>query len=80
MARAEAENSLSRLLEIHNKLRAASSELERLFVQSSELVDKVLKAEGSRAALLQVTKNMQETQMSFNLQYLRFNIRWSRRT
>src|SRR6476646_2756074 len=68
-ALAEAENSRAKLLEIHNGLREKSSELGRLFLQSSALVDKFAKAIGSQADLLQATKNMQEAQMSFNLQY-----------
>ena len=69
-ALAEAEHNLSKLVEIHNSVREASNELGRLFGQSTALVDKVAKMRGSRADLLQATKNMQETQMSFNLQYL----------
>ncbi len=52
----EAEADLAKLSEIQGRLHAASIELGRLFVQ--------------QGALLQATKAMQETQMSFNLQYL----------
>jgi hypothetical protein len=52
----EAEADLAKLLEIHGRLHEASIELGRLFVE--------------QGALLQATKGMQETQMSFNLQYL----------
>jgi hypothetical protein len=52
----EARAELAKLLEIHGRLYEASVELGRLFVQ--------------QGALLEATTGMQETQMSFNLQYL----------
>jgi hypothetical protein len=52
----EAEADLAKLLALHDRLHEASTELGRLFVE--------------QGALLQATKGMQETQMSFNLQYL----------
>ncbi len=66
----EAEAARSKLLEAHGRLREASAELGRLFAQQSELVAAVAKARGSQAALSKATKNMEEAQMSFNLQYL----------
>lgn len=66
----EAQAELSKLLEIHGRLREASGELGRLFAQQSEFVLEVAKARRSQADLLKATENMQETQMSFNLQYL----------
>ena len=69
-ALAEAEACLSKLSGIQGRLRKASSELERLFVQQGALIGEVAKAGDSRADLSRAIKNMQETQMSFNLQYL----------
>jgi hypothetical protein len=65
----EAEAARSKLWESHGRLREASSELGRLFTQQSALVTKVVKAGDSRA-LSKAIESMQETQMSFNLQYL----------
>ncbi len=66
----EAETARSKLLESNRRLRETSSELGRLFAEQSALVTAVVKAGDSQAALSKATKNMQETQMSFNLQYL----------
>ena len=55
-ALAEAEAARSKLLESHRRLGEANSELGRLLTE--------------QGALLAATEGMQETQMSFNLQYL----------
>jgi hypothetical protein len=72
VALGEAEASLSELLEIHRRLEAATSEVERLFVGSSKLVAEMVKARDSQpqADLLKATQQMQKTQMSFNRLYL----------
>ena len=66
----EAEAARVELLESHGRLREASSELAQLFAQQSALVARVVKAGGSASALSNAIEKMQETQMSFNLQYL----------
>jgi hypothetical protein len=66
----EAEADLAKLLEIHGRLNKASRELGRLFAQQSALIGDVVESKGSRAELSKAIESMQETQMSFNLQYL----------
>ena len=66
----EAEAARSELLESHGRLREASTELGRLFAQQTALVTRLVKAKGSQAALAKAIESLQETQMSFNLQYL----------
>ncbi len=66
----EAEAARSQLLESHGRLREASTGLGRLLAQQSTLVAKAVKAKGSPAALAKAIETMQETQPSFNLQYL----------
>ena len=66
----DAEAARVELLESHGRLREAGAELARFFAQQSALVARVVKAGGSASALSNATEQLQETQMSFNLQYL----------
>ena len=66
----EAETSRLKLSEVHGRLRETSVELGRLFAQQTALVGAVVKAKASQAELRKAIENLQETQMSFNLQYL----------
>lgn len=71
---------LSSLNQHHENYRQAAEKLSALYSNLSKKVDAVSKAAGavsgsqsnsdSTNALLAATKQMQETQMSFNLQYL----------
>ena len=66
----EAEASRLKLSEVHGRLRETSAELGRLFVAQTALVGAVVKAKASPAELRKAIENLQETQMSFNMQYL----------
>lgn len=66
----EAEASRVKLSEVHGRLRETSAELGRLFAQQTALVGEVVKARASQAELRKAIESLQETQMSFNLQYL----------
>jgi len=66
----DAEAARVKLVQSNGRLREAAAELGRLFAQQSALVAGVVKAGGSAAALSSAIEQLQETQMSFNLQYL----------
>jgi hypothetical protein len=70
----ESSSSLQQLLEIHQKMIQMSEEQTKIYSALSKKVDDLSKLAAqkgtSQSELMQATKNMQETQMSFNLQYL----------
>jgi hypothetical protein len=70
----ESSNSLQQLLQIHQKMVQMNEEQAKIYSALSKKVDDLSKLAAqkgtSQADLLQATKNLQETQMSFNLQYL----------
>jgi len=70
----ESSNSLQQLLQIHQKMMQMSEEQAKIYSALSKKVDDLSKLAAqkgtSQAELMQATKNLQETQMSFNLQYL----------
>jgi hypothetical protein len=72
----EAETSLSKLLEIHRRLQAATIEVERLFVESSKLLADTVKAvesQRSQADLLKAARQTEKTQLSFNRLHLQLH-------
>jgi hypothetical protein len=70
----ESSSSLQQLLEIHQKMMQMNEGQAKIFSALSKKVEDLSKLAAqkgtSQAQLLQATKEMQETQMSFNLQYL----------
>jgi hypothetical protein len=70
----ESSSSLQQLLQTHQKMMQMSEEQAKIFSALSKKVDDLSKLAAqkgtSQAELMQATKNLQETQMSFNLQYL----------
>lgn len=70
----ESSSSLQQLLQIHQKMMQMSEEQAKIYSALSKKVDDLSKLAAQKgtpqAELMQATKNMQETQISFNLQYL----------
>ena len=70
----ESSTSLQQLLQIHQNMLQLSEEQAKIYSSLGKKIDdfsKLAAQKGtSEGELLQATKNMQETQMSFNLQYL----------
>jgi hypothetical protein len=70
----ESSSTFQQLLQIHEKIIQMSEEQAKIYSALSKKIDDLSKLAAqkgtSQGELLQATKNMQETQMSFNLQYL----------
>lgn len=70
----ESSNSFQQLQQIHEKMFQMSEEQAIIYSALSKKIEDLSKLAvqkgTSQAELMQATKNLQETQMSFNLQYL----------
>src|ERR1700676_901205 len=70
----EASSTFQQLLQIHEKIIQMSEEQAKIYFALSKKIDDLSKLAAqkgtSQAELLQASKNIQETKMSFNLQYL----------
>jgi hypothetical protein len=70
----ESSSTFQQLLQIHEKIIQMSEEQAKIYTALGKKIDDLSKLAAqtgtSQSDLLQATKNMQETQMSFNLQYL----------
>ena len=70
----ESSSSFQQLLQIHEKIIQMTEEQAKIYSALSKKIDDLSKLAvqkgTTQADLVQATKNLQETQMSFNLQYL----------
>jgi hypothetical protein len=70
----ESSSNIEQLLQVHEKMVQISGQQAKIFSDLSGKIENLSKLAGqkgtSQAQLMQAIQNMQETQMSFNLQYL----------
>jgi len=70
----ESSNGIQQLQQIHEKMIQMSEDQAKIYAALGKKIEDLSKLAGqkgtSQAELMQATKNLQESQMSFNLQYL----------